>query len=138
MEETSLSEHATIFFFLNTTRRVSPYSSDLEMNLTSSFLLQSDELAIGPHLLVAPACTVVKPAEHEFAHLLSPTQEGASGKTKLFSVCGRITAWHEKPRVLQDPCFDKMLVFTEILVSARCLGSQLVEVGRSANEPRSS
>ena len=43
------------------------------MNLTSRFLLQSDKLAIGPHLLLAPAC---KPAEHEIAHRQSPTQEG--------------------------------------------------------------
>ena len=42
------------------------------MNLTSRFLLHSDKLAIGPHLLLAPANTVVKPAEHEVAHRLRP------------------------------------------------------------------
>ena len=46
------------------------------MSLTSSFLLQRGELAIGPHLLVVPANTEVKPAEHEFAHRPSPIQEG--------------------------------------------------------------
>ena len=41
---------------LKTLRQVSLYLSDLEMNLT----------AIVPHLLLAPANTVVKPADHEF------------------------------------------------------------------------
>ena len=65
------------------------------MNLTSSFLSQSDKLAIGPHL---PLYTVVKPAEREFAHRPSPTQEVASQcsqqnrGSKLFSVCGRTMA----------------------------------------------
>ena len=35
------------------------------MNWTSSFLFQSDKLAIVLHLLLAPAGTVVKPAERE-------------------------------------------------------------------------
>ena len=43
----------SIFFCLETTRRVSPYSSEHEMNLTLSFLLQSDKLVIGPHLLLS-------------------------------------------------------------------------------------
>ena len=42
------------------------------MNWTSSFLVQSDKLATGLHLLLAPVGTVVKPAEHEVAHRLSP------------------------------------------------------------------
>ena len=45
--------------------------SDLEMDWTSSFLVQSDKLAIGPHLLLAPVGTVVKPAEHEVVRRLS-------------------------------------------------------------------
>ena len=48
------------------------------MNLTSSFLVQSDKLVIGPHLLLSPASTVVKPAEHEFAHHPNPILEGVS------------------------------------------------------------
>ena len=65
------------------------------MNLTSSFLLHSDKLAIGPHLLLAPA--VVKPAVHEFAHRPNPIQENASQcpkqnrKSELYSVCGNVT-----------------------------------------------
>ena len=38
------------------------------MNWTSNFLLQSDKLAIVPHLPVAPVGTVVKPAEQESGH----------------------------------------------------------------------
>ena len=48
------------------------------MTLTSSFLDQSDKLVIGPHLLLSPASTVVKPAEHEFAHHPNPILEGVS------------------------------------------------------------
>ena len=44
-------------------RQVSLYLSDLEMNWTSSFLAQSEILAIVLHLLLAPV-GVVKPAEH--------------------------------------------------------------------------
>ena len=68
------------------------------MNLTPSFLLQSDKLVIGLHLLLSPARTVLKPAEHEFAHHPNPIQEEASQcyeqnrKSKLHSVCGRTTA----------------------------------------------
>ena len=85
-------------FGLKTTQRVSPYSSELEMNLTSSFLLQSDKLVMGPHLLLSPAITVVKPAEHEPAHRPNPVRERVSKcsqlnhKSKLYSVCGRTTA----------------------------------------------
>ena len=65
------------------------------MNWTSSFLLKSDELVIGPHLLLVPVGTVVKPAEHEFAHRPNRIQEGLSQcslqnrKSTLFSVGGR-------------------------------------------------
>ena len=40
--------------------------SDLDMNWKPSLLFQSQKLAIVPHLLLAPARTVVKPSEHEF------------------------------------------------------------------------
>ena len=50
---------------LKTFRKVSLYLSDLEMNWTSSFLVQSDKLSIVLHFLLAPVSTVVKPAEHE-------------------------------------------------------------------------
>ena len=48
-------------------RQVSPYLrlSELQMNWTSSFLVQSGKLVIVLHLLLAPVETVVKPAEHE-------------------------------------------------------------------------
>ena len=68
----------SIFLCLKTTRRVSRYSSELERNLTMSVLWQSDKLVFGPHLLLSPASTVVKPAEHEFAHHPNPIQEGGS------------------------------------------------------------
>ena len=42
------------------------------MNWTSSFLVQSDKLAIVLHLLLAPVGTVVKPAEHEVVRHRSP------------------------------------------------------------------
>ena len=45
---------------------------------TSSFLVQSDQLAIVPHLLLAPLGTVVKPAQHEFACRPSPSPEAVS------------------------------------------------------------
>ena len=57
---------------LKTLRQVTLYLSDLEMNWTSSFLVQSDKLAIVLHLLLAPPGTVVKPAEHEVARRQSP------------------------------------------------------------------
>ena len=66
------------YFRLKTTRQVSLYLSDLEMNWTSSFLVQSDKLAIVLHLLLAPVGTVVMPAEHEVAHRLSPSQGAVS------------------------------------------------------------
>ena len=66
------------------------------MNWTSSFLVQCDKLSIVLHLLLAPVGTVVKPAEHEFAHRPSPSPEAVSqcsqqnrGST-LCSVGGRI------------------------------------------------
>ena len=50
-------------------RQVSLYLSDLEMNWTSSFLFQSDKLAIVLHLLLVIVGTVVKQAEHEVVRL---------------------------------------------------------------------
>ena len=41
-------------------------SSDFETNLTANILFQSDKFVIVPHLLLAPANTVMKPAEHKF------------------------------------------------------------------------
>ena len=46
------------YFCLEAKRQVSLYLSDLEMNWTSSFLVQSDKLAIVLHLLLAPVSTV--------------------------------------------------------------------------------
>ena len=63
-------------FCLKTTQRVSPpYSPNLETDWTSSFPVQNDKLVIVPHLLLAPEGTVVKLAEHEFAHRPSPSPE---------------------------------------------------------------
>ena len=59
-----------------TTHRVSPYLADPEMNWTSSFLVQSDKLAVVPHLPLAPGGTVGKPAEHESRHRPGPSPEG--------------------------------------------------------------
>ena len=78
---------------LKTTQQVSPYSSELEKNWTSSFLVHSDKLVIGPHLLLSPASTVVKPAEHEFAHHPNPIQ-GASQRSQ-----------HNRKSKLLDPRF---------------------------------
>ena len=48
------------------------------MNWTSSFLVQSDKLAIVLHLLLAPVSTVVKVAEHEVARRLGPSPGAVS------------------------------------------------------------
>ena len=48
------------------------------MNWTSSFLVQSDNLAIVQHLLLAPVGTVVMPAEHEVVCRPSPNPETVS------------------------------------------------------------
>ena len=58
-------------------RQVPLHLSDLEMNWTSSFLVQSDQVVIVLHLFLAPVCTV-KPAEREFAHRPSPSPEAVS------------------------------------------------------------
>ena len=75
-------------FCLKTTRQVSLYLSDLEVNWTSSFLIKSDKRAIVLHLLLAPVGTVVKPAEHEVAHRLSPIPGAAS---RCFPLIRRLT-----------------------------------------------
>ena len=82
-------------FMIQPTRKVSMNLSDLEMNWTSSFLVQSDKLVIVLHLLLAPLYTVVKPAEREFAHRRSPSLEVVSRcsqqnrRSTLYSVSGR-------------------------------------------------
>ena len=53
------------------------------MNWTSSFLVQSDKLAIVLHLLLAPVGAVVKPAEHEVAHRPTLIPGAASGSFPL-------------------------------------------------------
>ena len=63
---------------LKTLRQVYLYLSDLEMNWTSSFVIQSDKLAIVQHLLLAPVGTVAKQAEHKVAHCLWPIPEAVS------------------------------------------------------------
>ena len=61
----------------------------------TKFLLQSDKLVIGPHLLLSPASTVVKPAEKEFAHHPNPIQERRNALNRIvsrYSVFGRTMA----------------------------------------------
>ena len=55
-----------------TMRQISLYLLDLEMNWTSSMLVQSDKLAIVLHLFLAPVGAVVKQAEHEVVCHQSP------------------------------------------------------------------
>ena len=54
------------------------------MNWTSSFLVQSDKLAILLHLFLAPASRAVKSAEHEVAHRQSPSPSPGAG-SRCFS-----------------------------------------------------
>ena len=61
---------------LKTLRQVSLYLPDLEMNWTTSFLVQSVKLATVLHLLLAPVGTVVKPTEHEVVRRLSQIPGG--------------------------------------------------------------
>ena len=87
---------------LKTLRQVPLYLSDLEMNWTSSFLVQSDELAIVLHLL-APVGTVVMPAEHEVVRRQSPTPGASryfplSHRLMQWSTSGRTRVWHVNPR----------------------------------------
>ena len=63
---------------LKTVRPVSLCLSDLEVNWTSSSLVQSDKLVTVLHLLFAPVRTVVKPA-----HGLRPIPEAASRRFPL-------------------------------------------------------
>ena len=93
-------------FCLKTAQRVSPYSPsqrvsqcfhDTDMNLTLSFLSESDQLVINQHLLLAPAITLVKPACSVFAHRPNPSNKGESRcfqqnhKSMSYSVSGTIT-----------------------------------------------
>ena len=95
---------------LKTMRQVSLYLPDLEMNWTSSFLVQSDRLAIVLHLLLGRVFAVVKPAEHEFAHRPRQSPEAVSRCSKqnrrstLCSVGGRPGGCHVNPRVQQPAC----------------------------------
>ena len=75
------------YFGLKTMRQVSLCISDLEMNWTSSFLVQSDKLAIVLHLLLASVGTAVKPAEHEVVRRLSPIL----GASRCFPLSHRLT-----------------------------------------------
>ena len=76
-------------------RQVSLYLSDLEMNWTSSFLVQSDKLAIVLHLLLAPVGTAVKPAEHEVAHRPSPIPGGGVAMLSAESQVDAVIDWWE-------------------------------------------
>ena len=78
--------------------------------LDIKFLVQSDQLAIVLHFLLAPVASVVKPAEHEDAHRLSPSPGAVSRcfpqnrRSTLCSVGGRTGVWHVNPRVQQTAC----------------------------------
>ena len=77
--------------------------------MNSSFLSQSDKLGIVPHLPFTPVGTMVKLAEHEHGHRLSPSLEEVSRcspqnrRSTPCSVDGRMVVWHVNPRVRQDP-----------------------------------
>ena len=93
--EKLLSLSSTYFGF-KTLRQVSLrlQLSDLEINWTASFLVQSDKLAIVLHLLQAPEGTVVKPAEHEVVRHQCPIPDASrcfplSHRLKLQSTGGR-------------------------------------------------
>ena len=58
-------------------------------NWTSSFLVQSDKLAIVLHLLLAPVGTVVKPAKHEVVRHQSPIP----GASRCFPMSHRLMPW---------------------------------------------
>ena len=88
-------------------RQVSLYLSDLEMDWTSSFLVESDKLAIVLHLLLAPVGTVAKPAEHEVAHRSSPIPERCRRCDRLVEEQGFDTY------ILM---FSELPVFGEVLV----------------------
>ena len=103
---------STCFFCLKPTRRVSPYLSDLEVNWTSSFPAQSDKLVIIPHLLLAPVGTVVRPAEHEFAHRPSPSPEAVSRCSQQ----NRRTIGGSFGVDTQILVFSKILVFNNLVV----------------------
>ena len=75
--EKKLLSLSSTYFRLITLRQVRLYLSDLEMNWTSSFLVQSDKPAVVLHLLLAPVDTAAKPADHEVVRHQSPTP-GAS------------------------------------------------------------
>ena len=81
-----LSENVPWFNLLllgnNATRFPVLFGSWDELDI--KFLLQSDKLVIAPHLLLSPASTRVKPAEHECAHRPNPIQEGASQCSQQF------------------------------------------------------
>ena len=121
--KSSLSENVSWFnnFCLKKQRQVSLHLSDLEMNWTSSFLVQSDKLAIVLHLLLAPVATVVKPAEHEVAHRLSPSPGAVSRcfpqnrRSTLCSVGGRTLLVFGEVHVI--------LVFSKLLGLTTCEGS---------------
>ena len=91
-------------------RKVSLYLSDLEMNWTSSFLVQRDKLAIVLHLLLA---TVGTGWSQQSTKLLI-VQVRAPGRCRdafpqnrrstLWSVGGRRGVWHVNPRVQWTAC----------------------------------
>ena len=110
-------------FLLEKHRQVSLHLSDLEMNWTSSFLVQSDKLAIVLHLLLATVATVVKPAEHEVPHRLSPCPGAVprcfpqNRRSTLCLVGGRTLLVFGEVHVI--------LVFSKLLGLTTCEGSVL-------------
>ena len=81
---------------LKTLRQVSLYLSDLELIWTSSFLVQSDKLAIVLHLLLAPVGTVVKPAEHEVVRRQKSDSGGVAVLSAESWVDAMIAWWKDK------------------------------------------
>ena len=101
-------------FCLRTTQRVSPYSSDLGMNQTSSFLLQSDKLVIFPHLLLCKYS-----GEASRARICSSSKSDSGGGVAMPSVESQVEAmlglWKNDGLTHESSCSARSLS------SARCL-----------------
>ena len=89
------------YFGLNTMRQISLYLSDLEMNRTSSFLVQSDKLAIVLHLLLAPVRTVVNPA---LSCSSSKSDSGVAMLSAESQVDAMIDWWKDKGLTRKSSC----------------------------------
>ena len=97
------------FFCVRTLRQVS-----LHLLLT----LSSDKLLVGPHLLLSPVCTVVKPAYSVFTHHPNPIQDGEWQ-------CSQLNQSRRHARFVEEHRFDQKrgALFSEILGVAECISA---------------